>query len=90
MKEISHLHENHIIIQEFLDFGYKEKDYISNFIKATMAQFLINTRSELFDKADAGEVRRADIIGAQINQLSKCLLDLRECQEYVTHRDNLQ
>lgn len=90
MEEKSHLLENHKVIQHFLDFGFRKDDLVSNYAKATIAQFLINLKQDLQDKLQDGYVKHTDILESQIQQLSKCILDLKECQEYMNYRENLQ
>ena len=90
MEDKDHLLENHKIIQQFVDYGFKRNDTISNFIKATMAQFLLNVRSDLHSWQQEGHIDTIQLIDAQINQLSKCIVHLKESRDYLTYRNSLQ
>jgi hypothetical protein len=77
--------KSHDFLQHFLDETKDYTDEISGIIKATMCQFLQNTRYSLYLQAEQNGERNGDqwvsrkqIIDIQIEHLRKCIIDLQK------------
>ena len=73
---------NHDFIMNFLLETEENKDDVTRSIKATLRQFLQNTRCglQLCAKQNGGEwVTRKQGIEVQIEQLRRCVVDLQKC-----------
>lgn len=79
------------VIQGFLTESKPHEDEISASIQATIAQFLLNTRIELNNRA-AGQqwVSTEDILQAQITVLRRCIVDLEQYHGTLRDSETLQ
>lgn len=74
--------ENHDFILHFLTETEENQEDLTLSIKATICQFLQNTRYGLYlcSKKNGGEwVSRKQVIEVQIEQLRRCIVDLQKC-----------
>ena len=74
--------ENHDFIMDFLNQTEENQEDLTKSIKATICQFLQNTRYGLYlcAKQNGGEwVTRKQVIDVQIEQLRRCIVDLQKC-----------
>ena len=80
------IHNNQELIQKFLEDSKPHEDEISASIQATIAQFLLNTRIELNQRANGQSwISTEGIVQAQLTVLRRCIVDLE--QYYSTLRD---
>lgn len=71
---------NHEIIEQFISLTKDDGSYITNCVKATIAQFLLNIRDELKKVADPkGRVNPEILLQKQIDVLRECIVDLQGC-----------
>jgi hypothetical protein len=74
--------ENHDFIMDFLNQTEADTQDLTLSIKATICQFLQNTRYglHLCAKQNGGQwVSRKQVIEVQIEQLRRCIVDLQKC-----------
>ena len=74
--------ENHDFIMEFLEQTKENREDVTASVKATVCQFLQNTRYGLglaARKNGAEWVTRTQIIEVQIQELRRCIVDLQNC-----------
>lgn len=79
------------LIQKFLNESKPFEDEISASFQATIAQFLLNTRIELNERANGQQwVSTEDIIQAQITVLRSCIVDLERYYLTLSNGETLQ
>jgi hypothetical protein len=86
-------HENHKISANFLDETKEDLGDITASVKATIVQFIVNTKRGLYliAKNNGGYVNTADIIEIQIQELRRCIIDLSQHEQYLNnHKEGLQ
>lgn len=74
--------ENHEFLMHFLNETSANEEDVTASVKATIVQFLANTRHGLSRcaKNNGGTwVNREQIIEVQIEQLRRCIVDLQQC-----------
>lgn len=80
------IRNNQELILKFLEESKPQEDEISASLQATMAQFLLNTRIELNERANGQQwISTEDIVQAQIAVLRRSVVDLENY--YLTLRD---
>lgn len=81
---------NHEQLQKFLDFTTATPDTVTDMVKATMCQFLLNTRIGFNEVAQSNKgqwLNREQIISVQIKELRHCIIDL---QDILTQNGKIQ
>lgn len=84
------IQQNHDCIMEFLIETERNIEDVTASIKATVCQFLQNTRYELYrcsQKNGDCWVSRKQIIEVQVAQLRNCIVDLQRC---LNHEEVMQ
>lgn len=73
--------QTHNFISEFLELSKDPRNEIASHIKATIAQFLSNTRLVLREKFEIKkQITPLDLIDVQIQELRRCVVDLEKCK----------
>lgn len=82
--------ENHAILEDFLSMAFDPYDILSNSIKASMAQYLINCKIKCKRMGGShGIITTTDLIQIQIDEHNRCIRDLKDCLEHIVNNREL-
>ena len=82
----------HRILALFVEETKNDNDPVTDSVKATVAQFILNTKTTLWqmNEINGGHLTTSNLIDAQIQELRRCVMDLTKLESFNNHHEEMK